>query len=252
MKPSEQTSQHDLQTVARDKYDGAVSKITSEDRTRLAVGEPLAYIIGWIPFCGARVRLDSKPLIPRTETEWWTERFIEEVRVAPQPLHILDLCAGSGCIGIAVLKALPHAQVTFVEIDPRHADTIRKSLAENAIDASRATILTGDLWDALPVKSQFSAIATNPPYIPAERELATSVINFEPHAALFAGHDGMSIICRIADGTHERLYPGGPIWIECDITNTETTKQLFEAIGATARIVDDQYQLPRIVVASWQ
>ena len=93
---------------------------------------PEAYKIGWVPFIHTDIYLDSRPLIPRTETEYWVNEAIQEIKksgvVAPR---ILDLCAGSGCIGVAVLKEIPEALVDFAEIDPTHHETIRKNITEN-------------------------------------------------------------------------------------------------------------------------
>ena len=98
------------QWLLKEKYQGVESKEFHEDRKRLQAGEPLGYIIGWVPFLNTIIYLDSKPLIPRPETEFWVERVCERVLMKSQqlerPLAILDLCAGSGCIGVAVAKAL--------------------------------------------------------------------------------------------------------------------------------------------------
>ena len=129
--------------------------------------EPEAYVIGWQPFIGLKIYLDSRPLIPRTETEWWTEQFLNKVKNEqaysveevsqrdgaraskfsaenyaspkadmPVRLKFLDLCAGSGAIGCAALAKLPSAQVYFGEIDPAHEATILKNIRENNLDAS--------------------------------------------------------------------------------------------------------------------
>src|SRR6266481_7254990 len=87
----------DIAALVRDKYGGIENAPELEaDLARLASGEPLAYVIGWIPFLGVRVRLDSHPLIPRPETEWWTNELIAHLheRFDTRPFHLLDLCAG--------------------------------------------------------------------------------------------------------------------------------------------------------------
>ncbi|MFA6503321.1 MAG: methyltransferase, partial [Candidatus Paceibacterota bacterium] len=185
----------DEQWLLTEKYGGAATPAYEADRKRLAAGEPLAYVIGSQPFLGLTIYLDSKPLIPRPETEWWTEQLLANVEVSPplggdtSTLKFLDLCAGSGAIGCAALKALPHAEVYFGEIDPAHEATILKNIRENNLDASRAHIHIGDLFEPFP-NMQFDLIAANPPYIPVKRILDTSVTDYEPARALYAGDDG--------------------------------------------------------------
>ena len=118
-----------------EKYGGVEGEAFHTDCRRLEAGEPLAYIIGWTPFLDCRIYLDSKPLIPRPETEYWTERVIKALQgvatAAPSPRRVLDLGAGSGAIGVAIAKALPTALVTFADIDPAHLPTIECNLSQN-------------------------------------------------------------------------------------------------------------------------
>ncbi|MDP1707056.1 MAG: HemK/PrmC family methyltransferase, partial [bacterium] len=212
---------------------------------------PLAYVIGWQPFLCLKIYLDSKPLIPRPETEWWTEKLVcslqEQEAVG---LKFLDLCAGSGAIGCAALSRLPDAQVYFGEIDPAHKTTIIKNIRENKLDESRATIRIGDLFEPFD-DIKFDIIAANPPYVPAGRVLPISVANYEPALALFAGDDGLDYTRRIARELPKRLNRGGVAWIECDSPSAETASGLFTAQGLTAEIRNDQYGEPRIVVVSF-
>src|SRR3989344_8022112 len=126
--------------------------------------EPEAYKLGWVPFLGLKIWLDSRPLIPRPETEWWTEKLLQNVRHRKSYIRFLDLCAGSGAIGCAALKYLPDAEVWFEEVDPAHESTIMKNVAENGLDAPRAHICIGDLFTHFPTDLSFDVIAANPPY----------------------------------------------------------------------------------------
>jgi release factor glutamine methyltransferase len=241
----------DLDLLARDKYDGDASQISESDRQRLESGEPLAYVIGWVPFLGTRISLATKPLIPRPETEWWTELLIKELQTkyGNDPIEILDLCAGSGCIGIAILYALPNARVTFAELNPEHLRDIEESLAINGIDPSRATLCAGDLFTSLPQGSLFDVIATNPPYIPSGRTLEDSVVGFEPADALFAGTDGLDVIRRVVEGAPQVLRPHGSIWMECDTDNVEEAAALLAHTATRTEVREDAYGRPRLVLA---
>lgn len=241
----------DRDLLIRDKYDGDESAEHTVDLARLSAGEPLAYVIGWMPFLGLRIGLDSRPLIPRPETEWWTEQLVAhlEERFGEEPFEFLDLCAGSGAIGLAVLLNLPGARVTFGELEGEHVALIRKNLAENKLDEDRASFYESDLFEALPSSARYDVIATNPPYVPAHRALDQSVADFEPATALFAGPDGLDLIRRIAADAPERLTAKGELWMECDVANIDEAAMLLMEAGAMhTEIRTDLYSRPRIVV----
>lgn len=243
------TSPDDLRALICDKYDGDAHAVTDDDRARLTAGEPLAYVIGWIPFLGVTVHLDSHPLTPRPETEWWTERLINTLRKRTKPFTFLDLCAGSGAIGLAVLKHLPNARVTFAEIDQDHVTLIQKNIEVNGLDESRATLHSGDLFAPLGT-TRFDVIATNPPYVPEERALPKSVSAFEPYQALRAGPDGLSVIKRIAEQAPQHLTTPGVLWLECDTEHTQEAAVLIRrTTGARTEVHADQFGRSRLVVA---
>lgn len=247
----EEVSKEDIAALLRDKYGNeAPADELEADLARLAKGEPLAYVIGWIPFLSLRIRLDSHPLIPRPETEWWTNELIAHLRerFGEKPFTLLDLCAGSGAIGLAILKEFPNAQVSFAEIMPEHVELMRANVKENGLDARRAHIYESDLFGE--IHGTFDIIAANPPYIPEGRPLEASVTDYEPMKALFAGTAGLSLIARIASEAAMRLQPDGELWMECDTDNIGTAKTLLDASGAERTdIRTDQYGRPRFVVS---
>ena len=262
--------------VLEEKYGGnAAAPGFAADRDRLARGEPVAYVIGSEPFLGLSIRLDSRPLIPRPETEWWTEellatlagfpagKFSVALRAARPSLtaenlpagplgrerpRFLDLCAGSGAIGCAALARLPHARVYFGEADPAHEATIRKNIRENHLDESRADVRIGDLFEPFGGLT-FDVIAANPPYIPDDRALPASVTGYEPALALRAGPDGLALIRRIARDARCHLAEHGVLWLECDSAYADDARQLFEAESLAAKVMNDQYGKPRVIVA---
>jgi len=243
----------EVEQLIRDKYHGDRSVDITEDLARLRAGEPLDYVIGWKPFLGLKICLDSKPLIPRPETEWWTELMVADLaeRFGDSPFTFLDMCAGSGAIGLAVLKACPQAQVTFSELVPAHAELIRINLmlAENRLDVSRAEVRVGDLFD--PVEERrFDIVAANPPYIPEGRELDASVADHEPHEALYAGTDGLTLIRKIAAEAPRHIHAGGSLWMECDTDNVHEAAYLLREEGAIRTDVrTDLYGRDRVVLA---
>ncbi len=238
---------HENAWLLRDKYQGVVSPEYVADCARLERGEPLAYVIGWVPFLDTRIRLDSKPLIPRPETEWWTAKAIEQMRAgAPDP-SVLDLCAGSGAIGVAVGKALPFARIDFAEIDPVHRTTITENICDNGLDFQRARVLIGDLFAAVPPGTQYDVILTNPPYIdPALDRAEASVKEYEPHLALYGGERGMEIIERIIADAPRYLSPEGELWIEHEPEQSSAIQSLAPTHGFVCRTVRDQFGIERL------
>ncbi|MBU6214423.1 HemK family protein methyltransferase [Patescibacteria group bacterium] len=241
----------DERRLLDEKYGGVATDGFRSDCGRLAADEPLAYVIGHQPFLDLTIHLDSRPLIPRSETEWWTFQLLKEaVNKNSSGLRFLDLCAGSGAIGCAALKRLPTADVSFGEIDPGHEKTISKNISGNALDASRAHIGIGDLFAPFDGET-FDLIAANPPYIPSERTLPASVARYEPEIALRAGVDGLAVIRRIAAELPKHLTREGTAWIECDSEHAAAACSLFTDRRLTAEIHADQYGVPRVIVVSF-
>lgn len=237
----------DEKWLLEEKYNGKETAAYEEDKKRLARGEPLGYVIGWQPFLGLKIHLDSRSLIPRPETEWWTEKLVSSLQEqAAGKYKFLDLCAGSGAIGCVALKALPYMEVFFGEVDPAHETIILKNIRENGLDESRADIRIGDLFE--PFDEKFDVIAANPPYVPANRVLPASVADFEPSLALLAGNDGLDITRRIAVELPHHLAKGGIAWIECDRAAAAAAAALFTDQGFNAQIRTDQYDKPRVIV----
>lgn len=233
--------------LLQDKYAGNKTAEFEKDVLRLREGVPLAYIIGWTPFLHTKIWLDSSPLIPRPETEFWVEKVISKIKqiqtseVRPPMLKILDLCAGSGCIGVAILKNIPNAVVHFAEIDVRHHETIRKNILENEIDLERTKIFGGNLFENISDKYDF--IVTNPPYIDPKLSgrIQESVKTHEPEIALFGGTDGMEIIKKMIKEAPKYLNEGGLLYIEHEPEQTEKIKEL----ALNVETFKDQFGVPR-------
>lgn len=243
--------QHDLRSLREEKYNGDKDANMSIDIARLQSGEPLAYVLNNQPFLGLTIHLDTHPLIPRPETEWWTELLIGELtkRGTHAPYEILDMCAGSGAIGVALMKAFPNSVITFVEKDAVHLPLIEKNIIENGLELSRAHILSGDVWDTL-ASSTFDVIATNPPYVPEGRVLEQSVTEYEPSLALYGGSDGLSVIREILGDASSHMKEGGTLWLECDSEHADTVLTIAKEAGLTKSTLHlDQYGRPRLLVS---
>lgn len=156
---------------------------------------PIAYLTNRIPFGDLQLTIRPPILIPRSETEAWCYKLIELLKpLANQPLQILDLCTGSGCIALALAHALPKATVIGIDIDARAIALAKENSQKLGI--TNCSWVESDLFSALAGK-QFDLIVANPPYIGQHEKLDQSVRNFESPHALFAANDGYAIINTI-------------------------------------------------------
>lgn len=224
-------NRQERQWLLVDKYQGQKSEAYLSDVAKLEAGVPLAYLIGHLPFLNTTIYLDSHPLIPRPETEYWAEHAIKEMSAQGEQssFRVLDLCAGSGALGVAVAHSFANALVDFIEIDSSHLPTIAKNCNANNIETSRVNIYAGDLFsisngNPLP---KYDFILTNPPYIDKSlNRTAQSVIDNEPELALYGGEAGMEIIARIIKEAPKHLNQGGQLWIEHEPEQTEAISKL--------------------------
>lgn len=179
--------------------------------------EPAAYVIGFVDFLGCKIDLSERPLIPRTETEFWVEQAVTMIyHSVSKEVRCLDIFAGSGCIGIAVLRKLPTAIVDFIDSDPKAVRQIQINCKLNNVDPSRYRIIRSDIFEN--VHASYDYIFANPPYVAEERRenVQDSVLDYEPHTALFSGPDGLGHIKRFLDKAKEHLNKGGKVYLEFD------------------------------------
>ena len=179
---------------------------------RISSRKPLAYLMGQIHFCGLPFTVDERVLIPRSpiaeliETEfspWLTQ----------MPKRILDLCAGSGCIGIACAHAFPEAMVDLAELDAGALEVARANIARHGCEAQVKAVQT-DLFGKLR-KRRYGLIVSNPPYVPtAEVDALAPEFKHEPRMALEAGADGMSLVEKILREAPEHLTEQGVLVCE--------------------------------------
>ncbi len=235
----------EIQWLLEDKYGGEKSSSFFTDCERLAAGEPLGYVIGHIPFLNCQIWLDSKPLIPRPETEFWVELAISGIKkMTSQAPSVLDLCAGSGCIGTAVAKAVPVVNVDFSEIDVHHLPTIEKNLKTNGINPYQSNIIQSDLFQNVTKKYDF--ILSNPPYIdPVLDRTETAVKSHEPHLALYGGQNGLELINKIITTAPTHLNPEGQLWLEHEPEQSAAIKHIGGSQGFTVITYNDQYKVER-------
>lgn len=196
---------------------------------RRAKLEPVAYLVGHREFFSLDFEVTPDVFIPRPETETLVMEALAVTKQQPTA-RILELCTGSGCIPIAIAVNAPQAEVTAVE-QSEPALALARRNAERHHVTGRVRFLQGDLFEPLEPDSRFDVIVTNPPYVATDdtEHLEPGVRLHEPHAALFAGPDGLEVIRRIVAGAPEHLAPGGTLLIEFSPEQSEAVVELLEA-----------------------
>lgn len=186
-------------------------------RERIETRRPAAYLIGEIQFCGLPFTVDERVLIPRSPiAEMIGQGFQPWLRV--EPLRILDLCAGSGCIGIACAQAFPEARVDLAELSPAALEVCRLNIARHHC-GEQVHALGSDLFEALQGQ-RYELIVSNPPYVPeAEVDALGPEFQHEPRLALAAGSDGMDLVERILREAPAHLSAGG--LLVCEIGGSQ-------------------------------
>jgi ribosomal protein L3 glutamine methyltransferase len=177
--------------------------------TRVIQRVPVPYLTGEAYFAGRSYRVTRDVLIPRSPIAELIEAEFAPWVAAP-PATILDLCTGSGCIGIACAHQFPSARVTLTDVDAAAVELARSNARAHGV-ADRIEVIESDLFEALDGR-RFDLVVTNPPYVD-EGDLAEMPAEFrhEPRLALAAGPDGLDLIRRILADAHRHLTPDGTL-----------------------------------------
>jgi len=180
---------------------------------RRLAGEPVAYIVGEWEFYGLPLDISSDVLIPRSDTEVLAERAILRARAAGEGGRVLDLCAGTGCLGIGIRHFVPSASVTCVEKSPQALQYLQANVHGTGVQAKAADVL--QYWRELMPQS-VQLIISNPPYLTgAEMQALMPETAHEPAMALDGGTDGLDFYRAIAAHYRDIVCPGG--WLVFEI-----------------------------------
>ena len=232
---------------------------------RRAAGEPLQYIAGYQEFMGFKIKVDRRVLIPRLDTEVLVEDAVSlieegslrgEVIGAPiKNAEILDLCCGSGAIGIAMAKLCTKAQVTCADISPEALELAKENAEANGV-GKKMKFLQGNMFEAIKERGRgatFDMIICNPPYIKrAEIEnLQKEVKDWEPRTALDGGEDGLDFYRIIAEEAPKHLKKRGILMLEIGFDQGEAVKDLLDKKSdlRIAKCLKDLAGLDRIIFA---
>lgn len=233
----------------KEPIDWGVATITTKEQTaikrelkRLKQGEPLGYVLGFVPFVNCEIKVTSDVLIPRSETEQLCDMIIQEYEGVPTT--ILDLCTGSGCIAVSLAKNLD-ARVTATDI----SEQAIKIATQNALaNFAQVDFYNCDLFgDKL---GKFDLIVSNPPYLDKKEmeNLPHSVKDFEPSLALYGGEDGLDFYRRLVKEAPQHLNNGGIMYLEVGDFQADKVVEILSK-EFDCEIVADYYGFDRFVIA---
>ncbi len=280
--------EREINWLLQEKYFGVENAKFKKDVARLKKGEPLDYVIGFTTFLGCKIDLSRRPLIPRVETEFWVQKAIEKIYHKSYGrqiygIRVLDMFAGSGCIGVAIMRHIENSHVVFAEKNKRCLDQIRiniklngdgKVMSKNIYpknrrssifgveDKNRFEIIQSDIFSNIkgnPAfakgfgEARFDYIFANPPYIPTtdKHKVQASVLKYEPKVALWGGEDGLVFIWKFLAEAKNFLNPGGKIYMEFDSPQKPKIEKLAKQYGyGNCEFGKDQYNKWRYVIIS--
>ena len=202
---------------------------------RLLDQEPMAYILGQWEFYGLPLRVSPKVLIPRDDTCAVAELAIRQGLFLDKDPRILDLCCGSGCIGLAIASRVKDAKVTLADISQDALSVAKENVALNKLSGRVRCVAADALKPAFPFLGKFDMIVSNPPYITGEemKELPRSVAEYEPHLALYGGEDGLDFYRSIAKNFAPALKSGGYLAFEFGETQGDDVCRILKENGYT-------------------
>ncbi len=236
----------------------AEDSITSEEQERFAEflderakGKPLQYITGHQDFFGLDFEVTAEVLIPRPETELLVEAALKLAPNLEAASFICDVGTGSGCIAVTLLHGLPQARGIAIDVSEAAIEVAKRNASKHSV-SERLEFLVSDCFAELDRKNPvFDLIVSNPPYVPVGQleGLQREVRDYEPHLALEAGADGLSIIRRLLVDARVYLKAGGHFLFEIGIDQREAVEQLVdERVWKLLAIHPDLQGIPRTVV----
>ena len=202
---------------------------------RLMNDEPLPYVLGKWEFFGLELIVTPDVLIPRDDTCAVASLAIEQSLFLDSKPRILDLCTGSGCIGLAIASRVKDAKVTLADISQEALNVAKQNIVLHHLTGRVSCVRANALEEAPAFLGKFDLIVSNPPYISSRDmlELPHSVAGFEPRLALHGGEDGLKFYRSIAENYAKALKPGGYLCFEFDMGQGDDVCAILEANGYT-------------------
>ncbi|NDL56140.1 putative protein N(5)-glutamine methyltransferase [Phytoactinopolyspora mesophila] len=223
---------------------------------RRASGVPLEYVLGWAEFCGNRIAVDPGVFIPRRRTEFLAQQAILSAReaacarasAAGSAPVVVDLCCGTGAVGVALAAAAGTVELYAADIDPAAVRCAQRNIG------AAGRVLEGDLYDALPpaLRGRIDVLVANVPYVPTDAMalLAQEARLYEPPLAFDGGADGLDVLRQVAGAATPWVAPGGRVLIETSALQASAAAEIFVANGLDARVISSDELDASVVVGT--
>jgi release factor glutamine methyltransferase len=215
---------------------------------RRVAGEPLEVILGWAQFCGLRIEIDPGVFVPRRRTELLVQEAARLARQSVSPV-VVDLCCGSGALGVALAHQLGSVQLYAADVEPAAVRCARRN-----VEAVGGQVFEGDLDQPLPasLRGRVELLVANVPYVPTDAIalMPPEARLHEPVVTLDGGVDGLSVLRRVAAVAPGWLAPGGHLLVETSEEQADAALDAFTAAGLAARVVQDEESGATVVVGT--
>lgn len=212
---------------------------------RRVAGEPLEVVVGWALFCGIRVEIDAGVFVPRRRTELLVR---EAALLATGPSVVVDLCCGSGALGVALAHLVP-VRLYAADVEPAAVRCARRN-----VEAVGGRVFQGDLDEPLPaaLRGTVDLLLANVPYVPTDEigRLPPEAREHEPRVTLDGGADGLDVLRRVAAVAPTWLRPGGHLLVETSEAQAAAAADAFTAAGLVARVVQDEEAGATVVIGT--
>jgi release factor glutamine methyltransferase len=219
---------------------------------RRAAGLPLEHVLGWAEFCGLRIAVDPGVFVPRRRTEFLVGQAAGLVGQAGAParqLVIVDLCCGSGAVGVALAAALDPVELHAADVDP-----VAVTCACQNVAAVGGQVYLGDLYEPLPaaLRGRVGLLTANVPYIPTEAIglLPAEARVHEPRVALDGGPDGLDVLRRVATAAPQWLASGGHLLIETSERQAAQALEIFAEYGLLPQVASSDELSATVVIGT--
>ncbi len=213
---------------------------------RRVAGFPLEHVLGWVEFCGLRIAVDPGVFVPRRRTEVLVH---EAYSLARPGAVVVDLCCGTGALGVALAAAVGEVELHAADLDPAAVACARRN-----VGSAGGSVHEGDLFDALPraLRGRVGVLLANVPYVPSSEigSMPREAREHEPRAALDGGRDGLDVARRVVTGAPDWLRPGGSLLFETGESQAPAAAGLVAGSGLRARVVTDDDRGASVVVVT--
>jgi len=231
--------------------DQLIKKKIDESLERRLNGEPLAYVLGEWEFYGIPLIVNENVLIPRVDTEVLAREIIGLLKRKVWQTRLLDLCTGSGCLGLAVAANVPNCRIVMIDSSEKALAVCRQNMIKNNL-SRHITAMDADILIKPPaILGEFDMIVCNPPYIPTKdiESLDSSVKDYEPRIALDGGEDGLKYYQAVTGNWRKLLKRGGHLAFECGENQAPAVRYLMKQNGfSDIKTYKDTLGIERVVI----